>query len=149
MALHVLSINKFAKTRNVIFEENKFHTFDSPALEATEIVNVVLPNDMSAMNDMNKLVDDLPDVVVTENVNVIPIQDEVHPHPPPPEPPLPPPIQQPVPDVAPTYEQTFMNQVNNLGSERVRNGPRRFDDECFFTESLLDDIAEPKSFKAS
>ena len=42
-----------------------------------------------------------------------------------------------------------MNEVQNIGNVRKRNPPKRFDDECHFTESLLDDIEEPKSFNAA
>ena len=144
-----ISTGKFARTRNVIFEENKFHSFESPIPNATEIVNVVLPYDDPLMDE------------VDENLAVLSLEtghdgtenngnEIVNPPPlPPPEPPLPPPMQLPLDDVAATYEQTFMNQVNNLGGARIRNAPKRFDDECMFTESLLDDIAEPKTFKAA
>ena len=50
-------------------------------------------------------------------------------------------------DVAPTYEETFMRQVRNVGEKRQISRPKRFDDECLYTESLLADVAEPKSFK--
>ena len=39
--------------------------------------------------------------------------------------------------------------MQKIGNARIRNPPKRFDDECHFTESLLDDIAEPKSYKAA
>ena len=42
-----------------------------------------------------------------------------------------------------------MEEVQNIGNARIRNPPKRFDDECHYTESLLDDIEEPKSFKAA
>ena len=52
-------------------------------------------------------------------------------------------------EVEATYEKTFLNQVRNIGSVRERRPPARFDDECNYTESLLDDVEEPKSFNAA
>ena len=66
------------------------------------------------------------------------------------EPLLPPPIvTRNVNEIEATYEKTFLNQVKNLGSVRERRPPARFDDECNYTESLLDDVEEPKSFNAA
>ena len=79
-----LSNNKFARTRNVVFEENKFHSFESPAPELDEVVNAVLPSEEFVMNDTNELGDDL-------SVHAMQAQNEMvmlPPPPPPPEPPL-------------------------------------------------------------
>ena len=43
--IYNLSSGKFVKTRNVIFDENNFHTFDMPVPKVDEIINVILPPD--------------------------------------------------------------------------------------------------------
>ena len=55
-------------------------------------------------------------------------------------------------NVAPTYEETFMQeveQINHSQEKRKRNPPRRLieEDQCNFTESLLADVAEPRTYK--
>lgn len=51
------------------------------------------------------------------------------------------------PLVAPTFEETFMNQVADLGATRVTRGQKtiRFE-KCHFTAAA--DIVEPKTFKS-
>ena len=50
--------------------------------------------------------------------------------------------------VGETYEETFMRQVDNLGPNRQRRAPNRFHpDSCNLTESLTNDISEPKTVK--
>jgi hypothetical protein len=160
--IYNINTGKFSRTRNVIFEENKFHKFDSQAPGAGEVVNAVLPYyEDSSIDEVDELVENLPALNLRaehdENMDNVDANGAHRPAPvpppppppPPPEPPLPPPVQLPAADVAATYEETFMNQVNNLGGARVRRAPKRFDDECLFTESLLDDIDEPKTFKAA
>ena len=51
-----------------------------------------------------------------------------------------------------TYEETFMQQVRNIGAKRERKPPRRLIEEtsnyaehCFMTESLTSESDEPKS----
>ena len=58
--------------------------------------------------------------------------------------------------VKPTYEETFMEQVKNLGPERSKRGPLRYREtetvnvvreECLVTDSLIADIDEPRTLK--
>lgn len=45
-----------------------------------------------------------------------------------------------------TYEDRFLEEVNNLGTKRNRRPPDRYQpDGCFITESLITDLDEPKS----
>ncbi len=45
--------------------------------------------------------------------------------------------------VGATYEETFMNEVRNVGEQRMRRQPNRFDDECYVANDLTADINEP------
>ena len=156
-----VSTGTFHKTCSVDFSENKFHAFgDAVPPQQNDIVKFVLP-------DLNE---DEPVDFRTENQISASIEPRMRqlavappPAPPPPPPPVPPqPPMQPQPPmlpepamraqtkvVGPTFEETFMNEVENIGSVRVRSAPKRFDDECNYSESLLDDVEEPKSFKGA
>ena len=150
-----LASGKFARTRNVIFDENNFHSFGK-APRKEEIVNVVFPEDVYF--DADNSVPEGTTSTSTSDVTAASVPDigqtsqrQPLPPPPPPLPPLPP-AQVSVPPqpskfVGKTYEQTFMNEVGKVtGSSRTRKAPSRFDDECLYTESLLDDVEEPKSY---
>ena len=133
--------NKFARSRNVIFNENVFHTFSNqPRPQKEEVTKIVVPfeDDIEIDQDGDKSVEINDE---EENVNFevgvdAPVIENQN-------------ITFDLPAVAPTYEETFMRQVANTGEKRQRNAPKRLieEDQCNFTESLLSDVAEPKSFK--
>ena len=172
-----ISNGKFYRTRDVLFNENDFHTFDNTAAPGKkEVSNIVLP-DISDMyyDDSGEIVhddenvdggvaipahivdNDTTDDDVTEEPAVraplVRVPNNPFPSEAPvattPQPSLNSGVQAAAKTIHPTYEQTFMEEVQNIGNARIRNPPKRFDDECHYTESLLDDIEEPKSFKAA
>ena len=145
-----ISTGKFTKTRQVIFDENKFHNFETSPPKLAEIVNIVLPFDDDIQEELS--IEDevvVPPVPEQTILNDQPPVPELAPQPPAPQLPLPPVQAQPEPAIASTYEETFMNQVNNLGTRRVRNAPKRFDDECHFSKSTTDNIEIPKTFNSA
>ena len=48
-----------------------------------------------------------------------------------------------VQQVGETFEETFMNEVRNIGERRARRPPNRFDDECYLANDITADIKEP------
>ena len=155
--IYNVASGKFTRTRNVVFDENNFHNFDQPAPKKAEIVNVVLPIDDGF--------EDLSTEVANLNIDnpvrqiVLPTDDHVQGE----NVAQPPPQQQPVapqnlppttitpPTVAPTYEETFMNQVEGIGPVRSRKPTRRFieSDECNFSELPVDGVEIPKTYKSA
>ena len=45
--------------------------------------------------------------------------------------------------VGATLEETFMNEVRNVGEQRRRRPPNRFDDECYLADDITADINKP------
>ena len=45
--------------------------------------------------------------------------------------------------VGETFEETFMNEVRNVGERRIRRPPKRFDEECYVVNDLTAEINEP------
>ena len=41
-----------------------------------------------------------------------------------------------------TFEETFMNEVRNIGERRARRPPNRFDDECYLANDITADLNE-------
>ena len=143
-----LSSGRFAQSRNVIFNENVFHSFsDKPCSDKVTqafipfddelTVNTLVPtaerqergvhliDDESESSSDQVTESEIPVVINPTNIKAV---------------------------VGPTYEETFLREVakvSNSHEKRQRNPPKRLieEDQCNFTESLLADIAEPRSFK--
>ena len=117
--------HKFIRSRDVIFLEKSFHDFD---------VN-------NSSNSDDRANDDFPTVIGQIPVNGSQDQDE--------------PNDQRVANnvdenqqggvqqVGETFEETFMNEVRNIGGRRTRRPPNRFDDECYLANDITADINEP------
>ena len=51
-----------------------------------------------------------------------------------------------LPPVGASYEDNFMKQVENIGTKRQRNAPKKFSpDECNLAESLTAESEQPQS----
>ena len=120
--LYDLSSKRFVRSRNVIFYENNFHSFEQGNLRCDK--NAVFHD----FDENDEPIDTAVEPVALENI---------------PEP------AEKFQPVGATYEETFMRQVQSLGTERQRKPPQRFHPEgCFaVTESLTAEIDEPKSIK--
>ena len=120
--LYDLSSKRFVRSQNVIFYENNFHSFEQGNLRCDK--NAVFHD----FDENDEPIDTAVEPVALENI---------------PEP------AEKFQPVGATYEETFMRQVQNLGTERQRKPPQRFHPEgCFVvTESLTAEIDEPKSIK--
>ena len=117
--------HKFTRSRDVMFLEKNFHDFNVP--------------DSSNSDDCAK--DDFPIMIGKIPANENLDQDE--------------PANRRVADdadgneqggdqqVGETLEETFMNEVRNIGERRVRRPPNRFDDECYLASDITADINEP------
>ena len=117
--------HKFIRSRDVIFLEKSFHDFD---------VN-------NSSNSDDRANDDFPIVIGKIPLNGSQDQDE--------------PNDQRVANnvdgnqqdgvqqVGETFEETFMNEVRNIGERRARRPPNRFDDECYLANDITADINEP------
>ena len=132
-----LARGSFSRSRNVVFNENVFHEFGTAQPIREEIAEIGLPNELETdVVDTGDQEQDNPPLnlpaVIGEHVEPVV------------------PLAEPNIVVAPTYEETFMRQVENLSlgeGRRRRRPPRLIEEECYFTESLLADVAEPKSVK--
>ena len=163
---------KFTRCRNVIFHENKFHNFENQEEEITEMI---VPDDL-ASNNVNKednvinVDENTADEHSNTDMNIpAPVNDSIDEDE----------AEQPVIDeppftdqppetttaqvnndndnvrnnsVFPTYEETFMTQVQQLGERRTRKPRERLvenayigHEECNIVESLLSKPSEPKS----
>ena len=122
--LYDRSTKVFIRSRDVVFDEEKFHEFDkeqssNPNSEQLPFDPFIVQNadDNANRND----VDDQQDAA--ENNVPEPAQHD----------------QQ----VGETFEETFMNEVRNVGERKIRRPPNRFDDECHVANDLTADINEP------
>ena len=159
--IYNVASGKFTRTRNVVFDENNFHNFDQPAPKKAEIMNVVLPID----DDFEDILTEVANLNIDNSVrqNVLPaqvddqvVQDEIVVQPPLQQQQTVVPLNLPQttpPTVAPTYEETFMNQVHGIGPSRSRKPTRRYleSDECNFSELPVDADAVdvPKTYKSA
>ena len=116
--LYDLEKKSFVRSRNIIFQERRFHNFKSKEnvefynLENSVIGAIIKPNDHAEVNDGDDVEVDIP---VLYN------------HP-----------------VGANYEDNFMREVENLNPQRVRRPPQRYDEELYnCTEDLTADINEP------
>ena len=146
--LYNLESKKFIRSRSVIFCEDKFHDFNAP-VDAKSYMNF-FPDRYNSEISADNLVEVLPEI---EN-----------PHPP--HPPAHPPAEpepeletehdaEDIPENHATYEERFLNEVQNIGEVRTRRQTNRFesanlagliDEHCFLT-SLISEEDEPKSVK--
>ena len=115
---------RFLRSRNVLFQEDKFHNFEGSNQSKSNIVfhdfyKADLDDD-KAIYDNNEADDNRDIIEHNEQPNGIP---------------------QPV---GATYEERFMEEVRNLGPKRQHKVPERFNqDNCFLSESFEEDIDEP------
>ncbi|CAB4022679.1 Hypothetical predicted protein [Paramuricea clavata] len=116
---------KFLRSRDVIFLEKKFHDFDI----------------QTSSNFDDRAEDDIPIMIEETPVDGNENQDEI--------------ANQRVAEnaegnqqandqpVGGTFEETFMNEVRNVGERRMRRPPNRFDEECYLANDITADINEP------
>jgi hypothetical protein len=116
---------KFLRSRDVIFLEKKFHDFDI----------------QTSSNFDDRAEDDIPIMIEETPVDGNENQDEI--------------ANQRVAEnaegnqqandqpVGATFEETFMNEVHNVGERRMRRPPNRFDEECYLANDITADINEP------
>ena len=155
--LYNVKTSHFVRSRSVLFHEYKFYQFDYK-LDVSEKF-VIFPDVTD--NDLNSTVSNTeadPAIANVECTNVgenlinVPVTSEV-------------PVVEtdtvPVGDadinkaVQKTYEETFMQQVQNLGDKRQRTVPSRLieslnvAEECLFVDSLTSEVDEPKSMKVA
>ena len=132
--LYNLSTSRFIRSRDVVFTEEKFHNFDDgyslksdshfyyPVDDGSEVgqdVQVVAPDEE---NDGNT-----DDEQMEPDNDVEPIRHN-----------------QPV---GATYEENFIREVEDLGPQRQRRRPARFDEECYAADDLTADINEPRNIR--
>ena len=123
--LYDLSKKSFIRSRDVIFDETKFHNFTSKQSINQESNFEYLVNESV----------ELPYVVQNNNENDDVVQNE---------------IPEPVPEnrnqpVGGTYEDNFMREVNNLNPRRERRPPVKYDEEVYAADDLTADINEPRN----
>ena len=109
----------FTRSRDVLFHENKFHTFE----EVTS----------STLFYKDSEIDDTQPDDVKEEPELPPSATE---------------SSEDVPSEGATYEHTIMQQVGSLGPTRQRKATERFLlEECFVSESLTAENEEPQYMK--
>ncbi|KAK3749555.1 hypothetical protein QZH41_007287 [Actinostola sp. cb2023] len=127
--LYDLEKKKFVVSRNVQFLEDKLDHF----VKKSESDNTIHTDLNSFSPDMDEEIKDGPEFPIPE----APIEREENVEP----------VGVPVGEapVGRTYEDTFIEEVQNLGP-RQRRPPRRFrDDSCLLVDSLTSEIDEPNS----
>ena len=123
--VYEVDAKRFTRCRDVVFHENKFHTFD-------EVTNSTFFYKDNVGDETEP--DDVKDELEIPTVPTIPITTTESPG--------------NLSSVGATYEDTFMQQVRSLGPTRQRKAPDRFHpEECFISESLTAENEEPQSLK--
>ena len=132
--LYDLRKKKFVRSRNVLFYEDKFH-YPDPEAQSDDVTKIVFPEenvDIESIIEYPIDIENLPEVQ-EDDIEAVGENNEDNP-------------------VKATYEETFMQQVRNIGAKRERKPPRRLIEEisnytehCFMTESLTSESDEPKS----
>ena len=124
------SSGKFIRSRDVIFQERKFHDFgnkhnnQSVSCDHADGKDVPVATNAPVADDENS--DRAPD---DENVNAGNMQDINLNN-----------------QVGATYEENFLEEVGQVGEKRVRRPPARYVEECHVTSSLTaDNIDEPNN----
>ena len=148
----------FTRSHSVLFHEDKFPDFKLEVNSHDDPSHMIFPGDIGdedneeihdkSQNDSSESLEDDTPVGGVENdipVNPVGVQhgEIENNHGP-----------RDIPNVRGTYEETFMDQVANLDSVRIRKPPSRFiEDSADLTfdscclASLTSDLDEPKSFK--
>ena len=123
--MYDLTSHKFIRSRDVIFREKEFHNFDdrNSANSDANVFPTIIEEVPDARNE-DELVDRRNEENVNENQQAENNQQ-----------------------VGETFEETFMNEVRNVGERRIRRPPNRFDDECYVANDLTADINEPTNIE--
>ena len=148
--IYNLQKGTFAKSRDVEFSERQFHDFETPVTEKTfdNLIISVFSDEEANSGNINPVGvhnehqgGDLPQVegpipIVEAPIPLAPVIPVV-------------PVE---PEVMPSYEETFMRQVQNLGDVRTRKQRQRLGAEdanllesCNLT-SLIHELEEPTSY---
>jgi hypothetical protein len=114
-----LSTKSFIRSRDVIFDEKKFNEFNSKN-SSKPSSDFYYPASVADEKDAD-------DQVAVEHVIPVPVRENRN---------------QPVGE---TYEDTFMQEVQNLNPQRERRPPVRFDEELYAADDLTADINEPRN----
>jgi hypothetical protein len=109
-----LSTKSFIRSRDVIFDEKKFNEFNSKH-SSKPSSDFYYPASVADEKDTD-------DQVAVEHVIPVPVRENRN---------------QPVGE---TYEDTFMQEVQNLNPQRERRPPVRFDEELYAADDLTADI---------
>ena len=152
-----IETSKFIKTRNIKFEEGTFHSFDENAVDKKWAEKfVVFPEEFISedgdISDEKVNLQLTTDVVPSSNAVVQPVNTEIDDRDS---------LSAVIPDTNPvgavqsTYEETFMQSVNEINEKRNRKPPARLVEECnivddnfcFAVESLMSDVDEPRTLK--
>ena len=119
---------KFTRSRDVIFLEKKFHDFD---IQNRTNFDDQADYDVPLVVDGKQQQNEIPNERVADNAEPDQQVDDQQPD------------QQPNQRVGATLEETFMNEVRNVGEQRRRKPPIRFNDECYLADDITADINEP------
>ena len=124
--MYDLSKKSFIRSRDVIFDETKFHNFTRKQSinqksnfeylvnESVELPYVVLNNNE---NDDHAVQNEIPEPVRENRKQT----------------------------VGGTYEDNFTHEVNNLNPRRERRSPVRYDKEVYAADDLTADVNEPRN----
>lgn len=116
-------MRKFVRSKDVVFYENKFHDFETVTKE------LIIREDISE----EKLNDNHEENHDAEDQNQVLQLPEIE-------------SEKNLPQVGASYEETFMKQVQNLGTKRQRRAPTKFSpDERNLTEPMTAENEEPQS----
>ena len=112
---------KFTRSRDVIFQEEEFHYFNihcsmNNGDSETNIPVMIeeIPINQNQVEDNQRVINDIQENQEADNEQV-----------------------------GATFEETFMNEVQNVGEQRIRRPPNRFDEECYIASDITADINEP------
>ena len=116
-----LTSQKFIRSRDVIFREKEFHDFDDRnSTNPDDNVFPTMIEEIPGTRNQDELVDRRDTGNANENQQAENNQQ-----------------------VGETFEETFMNEVRNVGERRIRRPPNRFDEECYVANDLTANINEP------
>jgi transposase InsO family protein len=116
---------KFLRSRDVIFLEKKFHDFDvqtSSNFDDRADDDIPMIEETPVYGNQNQ--DETANQRVAQNAEGNQQANDQR--------------------VGATLEETFMNEVRNIGEHRMRRPPNRFDEECYLANDITADISELK-----
>ena len=132
--LYNLEAKKFIRSRSVLFCEDKFNDFDSK-LDENDYISFFLSLEPQEIHESEK--SEINSEIIhshaeNDDQSTSESEDEE--------------------DESLSYEERFLNEVQNIGRVRTRREPERFEaanivTDCCFVTSLISDADEPNSFQ--